>query len=100
MRRVTSVDPQGRWTAVWLPDGAPDSDAPMGIPIGPPSLDSLGLPPEVQTRLHNELFVRGIYSVRDAISGRQNLVGALMSALKLDVERITDIYRQAAADKS
>lgn len=96
MRRVTQVDSHGRWTAVWLPDGAPDSDAYMGIPIGPPTLDALNLPEEIQTRLHNELFVRGIYSLRDATLGRQNVMGALMSALKIDVERVTDIYRQSS----
>lgn len=95
MKRVTAVDGYGRWTAVLLPDDAPASDAYMGIPQGPPSLDGLHLPEEVQTRLHNELFARGIFSLRDAVAGRQNLIGALMSALRLDVERITDIYRNA-----
>lgn len=95
MRRVTHADGFGRWTAVWLPDDVPDSESYRGVPIGPPSLDVLNLPEEIQTRLHNELFVRGIYSLRDATLGRQNLLGALQSALKIDVERLTDIYRQA-----
>lgn len=97
MKRVTYADPYGRWTVVLLPDDAPDSDAYRGIPQGPPSLDALHLPEDVQTRLHNELFVRGIHSLRDANASRQNIVGALMSALRVDVERIMDIYR--ATDK-
>lgn len=95
MKRVVKTDQHGRWTAVYLPDDAPESDAYMGIPLGPPSLDSLGLPEEIQTRLHNELYVRGIYSIRDATASRKDIVGALMAALRIDVERITDIYRQA-----
>ncbi len=95
MKRVESVDRLGRKTAVWLPNDAPESDAYLGIPIGPPALDGLHLPKEIEIRLHNELFARGIFSLRDVNAERQNVVGALMSALKIDVEHIADIYRQA-----
>lgn len=94
-RRVTATDMYGRYTAVLLPDGVPDSDAFMGIPLGPPNLDSLGLPVDIQTRLHNELFVRGIYSLRDSIIARKEILGALLSALRVDTEKIAEAYRTA-----
>lgn len=91
-KQVEYTDLLGRKTLVILPDDVPDTDGYMGIPIGPPSLDSLDLPPETQTRIHNELFYRGLYSVKDVASRPSDVVAALMSALKVDAEIIKRAY--------
>lgn len=91
-RKTVYTDRLGRKTLVILPDDAPDGDAYMGVPIGPPSLDALGLPSKVQTRLHNELFHRQIFSIRDAKQRPNDITGALMAALKLDAATIMSIY--------
>lgn len=92
MKRVPYTDAQGRITMVLLPDDVPDNDAYMGVPLGPPALDALGLPESVQTRLHNELFYRGLYNVIDIKRDPQAVASALMAALKVDAETIKSIY--------
>lgn len=77
-----------------LPEGVPDSDASMGMPLGPPSLESLGLPEEQEVRLHNQLFDRRLYTRQDAQRRRQDIMGALFAAFKVDAQRIVDLYGQ------
>ena len=92
MRLINYTDADGRIWAVQLPDGLPDSDASLGLPVGPPSLSPLGLPLEVEVRLHNQLYHRRIFSLVDAQRNRQNVVAALLAAMKLDAERIIQLY--------
>lgn len=77
---------------VLLPDGAPELDAPMGIPVGPPSTEELGLPEEVQVRLHNALVERGLLTEGDIKRRRGDIVGAIQAALGLYVRHITRLY--------
>ncbi len=95
-RQVSYTDEAGRRWAVKLPDDKPDTDAKMGFPVGPPSLESLGLPEEIEVRLHNALHDRGLLTPRDAKVRRSHMLGALQSALKVDIVRITALY---AAEK-
>lgn len=92
MKRATYTDKMGRRTWVWLPEKAPDADARMGIPIGPPPLDALGLPAATEVRLHNELYARGLLTIDDVKKDRQSVVGALMAAFKVDAEAIVTCY--------
>jgi hypothetical protein len=92
LREAHWEDEEGRYWKVSLPSDAPDGDARIGIPIGPPSLVSLGLPLEIEVRLHNQLYSRGILTQRDAQRRRQEIRGALIGALKVDVGRIIDVY--------
>ena len=85
-------DAEGRWWVVTLPDGAPDADAPMGFLVGPPSLEPLGLPLELEIRLHNELYARHLLTAGDVKRRRMDVIGALQSALKVDSQRIVDLY--------
>lgn len=92
MREATHTDKKGRKWAVWIPDQAPDSDAAMGIPIGPPSLESLGLPRELEIKLQNELYARRLWRLRDVNQRRQDVVSAIQAALRLDAQKIIDLY--------
>ncbi len=91
-RRVTYTDDAGRRWTVLLPDDKPDSDAPMGIPVGPPSLESLELPEELEVRLHNALHDRGLLTARDIKVRRSHLTGALQSAFRVDIVRVAALY--------
>lgn len=91
MRRLVHND-GGRKTLVEIPDGKPDSHARYGVVIGPPDLSALGLPSEIEIRLHNELFARGILTHRDAKKRRQEIVNALHSVFAVNAERILNIY--------
>lgn len=93
MKRSRYVDSEGRKWAVMLPDGMSEGDANKGIPLGPPSLEPLGLPLEVEVRLHNQLFGRELFTERDVKARRQHVMGAIQATLKVDVERIVQLYR-------
>lgn len=89
MRVVDYQDTDGRWWRVWLPDEAPDSEAHMGIPVGPPSLAPLGLPLAFEVRLHNELFKRSLFE-----SPRPDAIAqAVRAAVRVDTMDVLALYR-------
>ena len=92
MRETSYTDDEGRTWAVQLPDGAPESDAVLGLPLGPPSLESLGLPLDVEVRLHNQLFARRLFTRRDVKARRMDIFGALQAALRVDSTAIVMLY--------
>ena len=92
MREVSYTDIKGRMWRVKLPDGVPDSDAPLGIPVGPPPLEELGLPEDIEIALHNQLFSRRIFTVKDIKRNRADALAAIQGALKLDVEKLHSLY--------
>lgn len=98
MRQASYEDAKGRKWAVLLPDDATEADAPMGIPLGPPSLESLDLPEEVEVRLHNQLFERRLFTVADIKARRQDIFGALQATLKVDIARIAALYTEEGKD--
>jgi hypothetical protein len=94
MMTVTHVDGVGRKSLVHVPDGAPEKNWGQGILLGPPEMSSLGLSEEVTTRLHNELFNRGIVRRGDARARRPEIHAALMAALRVDAEKIITLYEE------
>lgn len=96
MKEASYVDSEGRRCAVWLPDGVPESDASLGIHRGPPPLQSLGLPLELEVRLHNELFSRSLFSWDDVKRNRDQLTQALRVILNVSVERLLVLYHEGA----
>ena len=91
------VDPKGRHYKVLVPDGAPIDTWSRGIVIGPPDTDSLGLSEEVSTRLHNELFNRGIITAADANTRRLDVQSALQYAMRVDAQSIINLYEENKA---
>lgn len=91
-KRRTRKDKEGRITIVEVPDDAPSSHDRYGIEIGPPDLSELGLPPEIEVRLNNELYHRGIITRNDAIKRRNDVLGALQAALKIHVQKVIEAY--------
>lgn len=92
MKEVTYTDREGRRWRRLLPEGEPDSRAKAGIPAGPPPLDRLRLPLDMEIRLHNELHDRGLFAARDLRSRMEELRAALSAALKLDVQTLHECY--------
>lgn len=80
-----------------IPEDVPDSEAAVGIPVGPPPLDGLNLPLEIEVRLHNQLFARKIFTEKDARKNLDGIRSALTSALQSDVSRILAIYQGQGA---
>lgn len=69
--------------------------AEQGVPLGPPPLAELNLPPEVEVRLHNQLFERGLYTSQDVRRRLPDVRAALMAALSVDVARILAVFEGA-----
>lgn len=97
MRQTKFTDSDGRMWARLIPDNAPESHAEMGVPLGPPSLVSLGYPSEVEIRLHNQLYQRGILVARDA-ADVMKIQAAVMAALKIDALAIQQLYLSPVID--
>ncbi len=93
MRSVDYTDDRGRNFRTLLPDDAPDSEANMGIPIGPPDVvDYLGLPEPLATRLHNILHERGLFDVKTLQKNDTAIVGAWQAALRVDANRLYQAF--------
>lgn len=92
LQRITYTDESGRKKVVLLPEESKDSDPSIGIPIGPPSFEDLGLPLETEVRLSNELFHRGILTAQDALKHRDELLRAVQAALRVDAENLLGVY--------
>ena len=93
MRTVEYENEKGRKYLVKLADETPDKDAHMGIPIGPPDVvDALELPEPFATTLHNILYDRGLWSIKEVNAQKKALFGALQAALKVDVHTLYNAY--------
>lgn len=96
-RRVQYTDSDGRRWVTRIPANALDDEAPRGIPVGPPPLDELDLPKDVQTRLHNQLVDRGILTAADIRrAGSAQIVNALQAALAVDAAKLTALFSASA----
>ena len=92
MREVDYTDEAGRRYRVRVPDDCPEALYPSGIPVGPPSLESLGLPLEIEVRLHNQLHNRRLFTRRDVLQRPRDVMAALQAALKIDLQRLQLLY--------
>lgn len=92
LRQATWTDADGRRWRVYLPDGVPEADAVKGIPIGPPPLESLGLPRAQEVRLHNQLYDRQLFTAQDVKRRRQEVMGAILATFKVDAGRVISLY--------
>lgn len=92
LRAIEYIDHDGRLWARGLPDDVPDSQAKVGVPLGPPPLTSLGLPKQIEIRLHNQLYNRHILTERDARTRFNEVRAALQAALGVDAAAILAVY--------
>ena len=95
MKDIDYQDESGRWWRVRVPDDCPVELYASGIPVGPPSLDSLeDMPEATKVRLHNELFHRGILTRRDALRFGKEIFAALQAAYRTDMQRIQTVFME------
>lgn len=93
MKIVEWTNERGRKFASMLENHEPDEDAPQGILVGPPEIvDDLGLPDDLATRLHNQLFVRKLWTLKDVQKRPQELLAAWQAALSFDVQTLMGKY--------
>lgn len=94
MKDVDYTDDAGRRWRVRVPDDCLSDRYNEGIPIGPPALDSLGLPLETEIRLHNQLHGRKLITLQDVLRRPNDVIGALQATWKLDLQRLQTLYRE------
>lgn len=99
-RRVTYEDSKGRKYLVDIPDDAPDSHAKLGAPVGPPDLKPLNLPLQIEVRLNNQLYDRGLFAKEDLRHRRAELFAALQAALSIDVNVLDSLFEGVLANAS
>ena len=99
MKQVSYEDEKGRHWATLLPDDIPEEDAFLGIPLGPPPLEVLGLPEEIEVRLHNELFSRGLFTPADVKRRINDVVASLQAALRVDAGLIIGLYLNGSKEE-
>ena len=99
MRQSSYTDSDGRKWAVWLPEGVPDRDASLGLPLGPPPLD-LDLPEGLAIKLHNELFARGLFTYGDVKRRPQEVVEAVRAVIRVTRERVMAAYLNTEVESS
>lgn len=92
---IVSTEREGKKYKVVVPEGALEENWQYGVIVGPPDLSKLGLPYELEVRLHNELFNRGLITIPDVRRNMQSLQGALQAALRVDVQTIVQAYEEA-----
>ena len=70
-------------------------DVPTGayVKLGPPEglVDTLGLPGDIATRLHNILYDRKLFTYKD-ISAPGAAIGALQEALSVDAQKLAEAF--------
>lgn len=88
------VDSRGRKYAVEAPDDAVDlSNYPF---LGPPDVvDSLDLPEYFATRLHNILYEKELWSMKEIRKQKGALRGVIQSLYKVDVQTLEYAYQQS-----
>lgn len=93
IRQVVYQDPEGRRFLRGVPSNVPDGEAGRGIPLGPPPLDELNLPLDLEVRLHNQLFDRKLFTEKDAKHRLMEIVAALQAVYLVDARRVLAIYQ-------
>lgn len=93
MREVVYTDEGGKKFKVLIPDEAPDTHAKFGLIVGPPDLSALNIPKDMEIRLNNQLFNRGLFTNKDVLTRRREVVAALQATLALDADKIINLYR-------
>lgn len=74
-----------------VPEGF-ESMPEAGIRIGPPDLESLNLPLEIEVKLNNQLFERNLITWSDVRQRPDEIKAALSAALKLDFHKVYYLY--------
>lgn len=84
---MRDVERDGRKYRVYI-------DGENEIIIGPPEgfVDQFGFPPEMATKLHNCLFVRGILNYKEAARKPMEVLAALQEVLAVDAARIVQAF--------
>lgn len=92
MNKQVRAKIDGKEYVVLVPQDATEAQYERGLIVGPPDLSSLGLPSELELRLHNELLNRGLITAKDARRHSDAVMGAWQAALKVSVTDLLNLF--------
>lgn len=79
-------DDTGRIWTMLVPEH--ETNAALGISLGPPDTTELGLPEDIAVRLHNQLNQRRVFTFADGKHRINEIEAALKAALRVDVMKV------------
>lgn len=91
--RVNYKNERGYKYLVEIPDEFQDEPE-LGIIIGPPDLESLGLPENYEVKLNNQLFDRQLFNWSDVRRRPDDIRAALKATLRVDEQAIIRLYKE------
>ncbi len=95
MKRIEKTEPNGRKYAVAVNENGAAGE----VLLGPPDVVSLlKLPEPLATKLHNELYRRGLFMYDDVRRRPKEVQAAIQAALKFDAAVIVDAYHNLERD--
>jgi len=93
MKTVEYMDPKGRKFARLVDNDEAEEMAQYGIPIGPPDIaDKLGLPENLATELHNQLYARKLFTLKDVQKRPREVFAALQATFNINQQKIMNAY--------
>ena len=93
---VDYTDADGRLWRMLVPSDCPKDMHHAGIVIGPPDFESRlaerGWPKEARVRLHNQLYQRRLFTIKDVNGRAQELEAVLKATLKTNMQTLHRWY--------
>lgn len=97
LKKIEHTDLDGRKYLIELPEEFQDMPE-TGIIIGPPSLEMLNMPLDMEVELNNQLFDRKLFTWSDVRRRPEEIEAALKAVLKVDVRKIKELYMEVKND--
>jgi hypothetical protein len=94
MKKVEYLDPKGRKYQRLVESDESEEMYQYGINVGPPEdiTEGLGLSDELATRLHNQLYQRGLWTIKDINKNPKLVFAALQATLGINQQKIVNAY--------
>lgn len=89
---LVDIEVNGYKYKVTVPNDSEPSTWQYGVIVGPPDLSDLNLPSNVKSKLHAELYNRGLITRQDIDKRGSEVFAALQAALRIDVASIVNLY--------
>jgi uncharacterized membrane protein len=96
MKQVEYIDPKGRKYLRMVENAESEEMFQYGINIGPPEgiVDGLGLPDKIATELHNQLYQRKLWNIKDINKNPKAVFAALQASFRINQQMIVNAYMQ------
>ena len=94
MKKVEYLDAKGRKYLRLVDSGESEEMYQYGINIGPPEdiTEGLGLSEQLATRLHNQLYQRGLWTMKEVNQNPRAIFAALQATFGINQQMIVNAY--------